>query len=268
MTDERTDPAADPALVDTHCHLFLMERDPAEVVAEAVGDGVAQMVCAGIDPETSRASLALAEAHPQVFATAGMHPHTASDLDDRAKGQIEALVGHPRVVAIGETGLDHFRMLSPKEDQRAAFAWHVALSNEVGKPLVVHIRDAWDEVLEVLDAGNAERVVIHCFSGDAERARACGERGYTMSFAANITYRRNGHLREAAAAAPERALVVETDSPFLPPERLRGRENVPANAREALLAVAEQRGVAPGAMAATMAWNARRAFGLPRPGTG
>ena len=167
------------------------------------------------------------------------------------------------MVAIGETGLDWFRMHSPREDQLASLAWHVGLSNETGKPLVVHVREAWEDVLRLLADERAERVVIHCFSGDAAIAKECTARGYWLSFAANVTYPKNPELREAAAAAPEDRLVVETDSPFLPPEGLRGRVNVPGNAWAAARAVAAERGADPDDFGAVLSKNARRAFTLP-----
>jgi TatD DNase family protein len=257
-------PEVPGGLVDTHCHLFLMEDDPAAVVADAVEAGITQLVCAGIDPDTSRRSIDLAsENSGVVFATAGMHPHTADALDDAAKRAIEAMVAEPSVVAVGETGLDWFRMHAPREDQLASLAWHVGLSVAVAKPLVVHVREAWEDVLRLLADEGAERVVIHCFSGDAAIAAECAARGYTISFAANVTYPRNPELREAAAAAPLERLVVETDSPFLPPEGLRGRVNVPGNAWAAARAVATEKGEPVEAVAGALAANARSVFGLP-----
>ena len=252
-----------PPIIDTHAHLFLMDAPPAAVVARAVEDGIAQLVCAAIDPETTDASIVIAEAHPEVFATSGMHPHTASTLDEEAKRAIADRAGRPNVVAIGETGLDFFRMHSPRGDQLASFRWHVGLSNETGKPVIVHVRDAWEDVLRVLAEERAERVVIHCFSGGVGEARECAARGYRLSFAANVTYPKNAGLRKAAAAAPRGSIVVETDSPFLPPEGSRGKENVPGNARVALRALAEARGEDPVALAGAVAANARAVFGLP-----
>ncbi|MCA1727469.1 MAG: TatD family hydrolase [Actinobacteria bacterium] len=254
-------------LVDTHCHLFLMERPAADVVAEAVAAGVTQMVCAGIDPETSERSIELAKEHPEVFASAGVHPHEASRLDAVMKSDIERLAADPNVVAIGETGLDWFRMHSPREDQLANLAWHVGLSNETGKPLIVHVREAWDDVLRVLAAtsGGANRVVIHCFSGDESHAAECDARSYTISFAANVTYAKNPDLRAAAKVPGTERLVVETDSPFLPPEGMRGKENVPGNAWAAARALAQQRAEDIETLAARLTSNARAAFDLPDP---
>jgi TatD DNase family protein len=183
----------------------------------------------GVDPATSARSLELADSIAGVFATAGMHPHDAELFDDAAGARIEELLHDPRIVAVGECGLDFFRMRSSMEDQIRALKVHIALSNETGKPMVVHVRDAWPDVLRVLDEGSAERVVIHCFSGDAAIARECADRGYWISFAGNITYPKNEHLRQAARVVDIDRVLVETDSPFLAPQTLRGADNEPAN---------------------------------------
>src|SRR5881396_1782676 len=147
--------------VDTHCHLFLMEEDPGAAVSAARAAGVNRLICVGIDPDSSRRSLELAESFRGVFASAGVHPHTASVFDRRAGSVIEELLADPLVVAVGETGLDHYRRLSPPEDQERVFRTHIALSRETGKPLVVHVRDAWPDALRVLAEERAERVVLH-----------------------------------------------------------------------------------------------------------
>lgn len=235
------EPPVQSGMADTHCHLFLIEEEPSLVVEAARAAGVGRVICVGVDPETSARSLELADSLAGVFATAGMHPHDASLLDAAAGARIEELLHDPRVVAVGECGLDFFRMRSPIEDQIRALKLHIALSNESGKPLVVHVRDAWPDVLRVLDEGSAERVVIHCFSGDASIARECGERGYWISFAGNVTYPKNEHLRRAARAVDISRLLVETDAPFLAPQKLRGRENAPANVVHVIEAIARVR---------------------------
>jgi len=242
MASPDPEPSRQEAAVDTHCHLFLIEEEPAEVVAAARRAGVGKLVCAGIDPRTSRRSLDLAHSFPEVFATAGMHPHTASEMDERTEAEIEAMLGDPRVVAVGECGLDFYRMRSPREDQERAFVFHISLSRESRLPLVVHIRDAWPAALRLLDDGSAERVVLHCFSGDASIAEECAARGWFLSFAGNITYPKNRQLRESAAAAPLDQLLVETDSPFLAPQTVRGRDNSPANVVEVIREIANVRG--------------------------
>ena len=229
MGEQNPELPVQPGAVDTHCHLFLGDREPSDVVETARAAGVDRLICVGIDPETSARSLELADSLEGVFATAGMHPHDASSFDAGASARIEELLHDPRVIGVGECGLDYFRMRSPVEDQIRTFEAHVGLSKESGKPMVVHIRDAWPDVLATLERTGAERVVIHCFSGDATIARECAARGYHLSFAGNVTYPKNEHLREAARAVALDRLLVETDSPFLPPQKLRGRDNEPAN---------------------------------------
>jgi TatD DNase family protein len=261
--DANPQPVLERSIVDSHCHLFLMDADPRAVVEDSRAAGVSGLVCVGIDPESSRRSRELADALAGVFATAGVHPHTAREFDARAGAAIEELLADPRVVAVGETGLDLFRQLSPAEDQERAFRAHCALAREVGKAIVVHTRDAWDEVLAILEEERVERVVLHCFSGSPEVAREAAARGYHCSFAGNVTYPKNEHLRLAAAGVPEGLLLVETDSPFLSPQPLRGKDNSPANLVPVVEAVAEARNDDPEAVAAATTANARAVFGLP-----
>jgi len=250
--------------VDTHCHLFLMEGDTAQIVRAARMAGVGRLVCVGIDPESSRRSLELAESFRGVFATAGVHPHSASEFDQPAGSVIEELLADPLVVGVGETGLDYYRRLSPQEDQQRAFRTHIALSRETGKPLVVHVREAWDDALRILAEERAELVVLHCFSGAEQVVREAGARGYFLSFAGNLTYPTADPLRAAAKAAPEDRLLVETDSPFLTPQGTRGAPNAPANVVEILAAVAALRGLNLGEMVGLATEASFRAFPLLR----
>jgi TatD DNase family protein len=256
------EPAPEPVVgaVDTHCHLFLMETDPAEVVAQARAAGVGRLVCVGIDPPSSLRSLEFAESFQGVFATAGMHPHTASDFDRGAGAVIEELLADPMVVGVGETGLDYHRKLSPPEDQQRAFRSHIALSRETGKPLVVHVREAWEDAMGILADEGAERVVLHCFSGTPEIAAEAASRGYFLSFAGNITYPNAEPLREAAASVAEDRLLTETDSPFLAPQSQRGRDNSPANVLAVAETLARIRGVEPERMVAATAASALKAL--------
>jgi TatD DNase family protein len=260
MRDQNPVPAVQPGAVDTHCHLFLSDREPRDAVETARAAGVDRLICVGIDPATSARSLQLADSIEGVFATAGMHPHDAAGFDSAAGARIEELLHDPRVVAVGECGLDFFRMRSPRGDQERVLRAHVALSRETGKPMVVHVRDAWPEILRLLDEGSAERVVIHCFSGDEAIARECQARGYWVSFAGNVTYPKNDHLRAAAAALDADRLLVETDSPFLAPQKLRGSDNEPANVMITIDELARVRGDDVGALALITAANARAAF--------
>jgi TatD DNase family protein len=260
MGGPNPEPPVQAGMVDTHCHLFLVDREPSLVVETARAAGVDRLICVGVDPETSARSLELADSIAGVFATAGMHPHDAASLDASAGSRIEELLHDPRVVAVGECGLDFFRMRSPVEDQIRALKLHIALSNESGKPMVVHVRDAWPEVLRVLDEGSAERVVIHCFSGDAPIARECADRGYWISFAGNVTYPKSEHLRQAARGVDIDRILVETDSPFLAPQKLRGRDNEPANVIHAISEIARVREEDVGSIVEATARNAKAAF--------
>jgi TatD DNase family protein len=259
MDASNPEPTVQPGAVDTHCHLFLLDRDPGEVLDEAREAGVGTVVVPGIDPDSSRRAIDIAESFRGVFATAGMHPHDASRFDAAAGAAIEELVANPQTVAVGECGLDFFRMRSPVEDQERTLRAHVGLARETGLPLVVHVRDAWDAILRVLDEGSPP-VVLHCFTGDVDIARECVARGWYLSFAGNITYPKNEHIRDAAAAVPLDRVLVETDSPFLAPQRIRGRDNAPANVIDAIAAVADARGEPFETVRDATAENARAAF--------
>ena len=260
VSDQNLQPGTDTGAVDTHCHLFLLDHEPAQVVETAKAAGVDRLICVGVDPATSARSAELADSLEGVFATAGMHPHDASDFDQAASARIEELLHDARVIGVGECGLDYFRMHSPAEDQIRVLQTHIALSNETGKPMVVHVRDAWPDVLRVLDEGSAERVVIHCFSGDAAIARECAARGYWISFAGNVTYPKNEHLRQAAVAVDLDRIVVETDSPFLSPQKLRGSNNEPANVMLTIAEIARVRDDDVEKIVIATAENARSAF--------
>jgi TatD DNase family protein len=260
MDEDKVQPAVEMGAVDTHCHLFLLEGDPAPVIETARTAGVGQLICVGIDPTSSRRSAELAESFRGVFATAGVHPHTASELDVAAGNAIEELLSNPQVLAVGETGMDFYRMLSSRDEQERALRVHAALSRETGKPMVVHVREAWPDVLRVLADEGADRVVLHCFSGDAGVARECAARGWFLSFAGNLSYPKNEHLREAAAAAPLDRLLVETDSPFLSPQTLRGRDNEPANVTLVIDELARVRGETVLEVRTATAANAAAAF--------
>jgi TatD DNase family protein len=250
------------ALVDTHCHLEMID-DPAAAVAEARGAGVATVVTIGIDLESSRRAVALAESLVGVWATVGLHPHDADALDGGLLTELEKLAGHERVVAVGECGLDFYRDLSPRDAQTRAFSAQIALARRTGLPLVVHVREAGDEAMAQL-AGEADglTVVMHCFSLP-EHVDECNVRGYYSSFAGNVTYKNAAPLREAAARVREDRLLVETDAPFLAPAPNRGNSNVPAWVTHTTAAVAEARGWSLARTAEVTTANARRAFGLP-----
>ena len=247
-------------VVDTHCHLFLMDQEPAVAVETARAARVDRLICVGVDVETSERSLEIASKLEGVFASAGVHPHDADGFDDAAGARVEELLREPLVIGVGECGLDWFRMHSERDAQIATFRAHVELANASGKPMIVHVRDAWDDALRVLDEGSAEHVVIHCFTGDADVARECVRRGYWLSFAGNVTYPKNAHMREAAAVATLDRILVETDSPFLAPQRLRGSDNAPQNVLLTLAELASVRDEPVELLAEATTANAEKAF--------
>jgi TatD DNase family protein len=247
-------------VVDTHCHLFLMDQEPAVAVEAARAAGVERLICVGVDVPTSERSIAIASSFDPVRASAGVHPHDADGFDDDAAARIEGLLRDPVVVGVGECGLDWFRMLSERESQIRTLRAHVELARDCGKPMIVHVRDAWDDALRVLAEGSAERVVIHCFTGDADVARECERRGYWLSFAGNVTYPKNAHMREAAASVSLDRVLVETDSPFLAPQKLRGSDNAPQNVLLTLAELARVREEPLELLAEATATNAGTAF--------
>jgi TatD DNase family protein len=195
--------------------------------------GVRRAVTVADDLDSAQWVIGAADADDRVFAAVALHPTRANLLDDAAKAQLEKLAGGSRVVTVGETGLDYYwpgrleDCASPAQ-QREAFAWHIELAKRLDKPVMIHDRDAHDDVLAVLRSeGPPERVIFHCFSGGPELARACADAGYYMSFAGTVTFKNASALREAAALAPAELLLVETDAPFLTPHPHRGRANEP-----------------------------------------
>lgn len=236
------------------------EAEAAAVVERAVEAGVERMVCIGTDLETSTQAVELAAAHPQVWATIGLHPHDASRMPVEWEA-IAALVTAPRVVAIGEAGFDLYYRHSEPDAQEAAFRAQVRLSVQSRLPLVIHSRDAWEETFSVLESEDLpERVVFHCFTGgraEAERAVALGT---YVSFSGIVSFPNAGDVRAAAALVPAERLLIETDSPFLAPVPHRGRVNEPAYLPAVGAAVADARGQSVEEVAATTRTNALEAF--------
>jgi TatD DNase family protein len=261
-------PAPEPlpiAVADAHCHLDLMEVPIADALLAAQAVGVERIVTIGIDVETSRWAVEAAAESDDIFAAVAVHPNEAAvGVSDDVLDVLAKLACLPGVVAIGETGLDHFRT---DEDghaaQEASFRRHIALAKETDRTLVIHDRDAHDDVLRVLDEeGAPERTVFHCFSGGPDLARACADRGYLMSFAGNVTFKNADDLRAAAALAPADLLLVETDAPFLTPTPYRGRPNAPYLIPLTMRALAEVRGEPLDQLCADVAANWHRAFGI------
>jgi TatD DNase family protein len=199
-----------------------------------------------------------------VWAAVAVHPTRTAEFSDADRAVLEDLARQPRVVAVGETGLDYYWDYSPQKAQQEAFRWHIDLAKRVGKPVMVHDRDAHEDIYRILEEEGAPDagVVFHCFSGDAGFARRCADRGYVLSFAGTVTFRNAHALREAAALIPTYQMLVETDAPFLTPHPFRGRPNEPYCAAYTLRALAQLRGTPVEELAAEVTATAERLFDL------
>ncbi len=251
-------------LIDTHCHLNdpRFSEDYEQVIARSLAAGVRALVVVGYDLDSSRAAVKLAGEHEAVFAAVGVHPHDARAADRDTLRTIARLATDPRVVAVGESGLDFFRDLSPRDTQRRAFSDFIKLAADIDKALIVHSRDADEEVIEILGETMAtgQRVVRHCFAGGPETAAAGAALGCHIGIAATITYPKSEDIRAAAAAAPAHLIVLETDCPWLPPQSHRGKRNEPAMIVDTADAVAECRGLTRAQVAAQTSANARNLY--------
>lgn len=245
-------------MIDTHAHLDALE-DPGAAIRRAAEAGVTRILAVGTTIEGGRSALALAEEHEGVFAVVGIHPHEAAAEGGRVD-ELRDLLAHPRAVAVGETGLDFYRERAPRERQLEVFEAELELARTLGKPVVVHTRAADRETAAALDRFEGT-VVLHCFSSAALLPVAL-ERGYYVSFAGNVSFPNASELRLAAAQVPADRLLVETDSPYLAPQPVRGRPNEPAHVVHTLAAVAAARGDDPSELEEKVDANATAAFGL------
>ncbi|WP_084957068.1 TatD family hydrolase [Thermoactinospora rubra] len=266
---------------DSHCHLDIMvgsrqasSGDPVAqaaqaasatvdgILAEAKAVGVTRLVTIGYDLPSSRWNAELAGAHEDVYAGVAIHPNEAHAATPEALAEIEELARLEKVRAVGETGLDYYRDWARREDQHASFRAHVEIAKRTGKALVIHDREAHDDVLAVLrQEGPPEVVIFHSFSGDAEMAKQCADAGYFMSFSGPVTYKNAGYLREAAAVAPLELILVETDAPYLPPVPHRGKPNAPYLIPLVVRCLAEVKGVPEERVCEAVGANGVRAFG-------
>ena len=252
-----------PGLVDSHCHLadsaFDADREVVLSRARAAGVGAAVVVADGVD--TAERCLALA-ARPGLFATAGVHPHRAAEFDALAADRIDALLRHPRVVAVGETGLDYHYDHAPRDRQREVFAWHLARAAATGKPATVHSREADDDTARLLaEAPDGLTGVLHCFSAGPAVLEAALARGLAVSWSGMVTFR-NFRGAGALERVPDELLLVETDAPYLAPVPHRGERNEPAYVARTAARLAELRGSTAEHIAAVTTANARRLFHL------
>jgi TatD DNase family protein len=246
-------------VIDTHAHLDALE-DPTAAVTRAHETGVTRILTVGTDPTSWAEMLPIVEEHEGVYGVAGIHPHAAaSNFDGSA---LERLLAHPKIVAVGEIGLDYYRDYAPRDAQTKAFIYQLGIAKRTQLPVVIHNRAADDDTVSVLRQWFDGTVVLHCFSSPALLPEAV-ERGWYVSFAGNVTYANAEDLRDAARAVPAELILAETDCPYLSPQPVRGKTNEPAYVVHTLAALAEARGDEADALAAQIEANATAAFGLP-----
>jgi TatD DNase family protein len=266
-------------LVDTHAHVQEPEfaEDADAAIERAKAAGVVQMVVPAVDIESAKRSLALARRHGGLYATAGFHPHDANRLTDKALAEVDEMLVLPEVVAVGEIGLDYFRLHSTREEQLVAIEKQLALAEKHCLPVIVHCRDAWEDCDAVLGAwARGARAayngcpvgVLHYFSGNVDQANFYIDHGFLISMHTSITHPRQAQMREVAAAVPLETLVIETDSPYGAPQNVRGKRNEPAYVAESCKRIALERGISETQVAECTSANARRLFVLPLPDAG
>jgi TatD DNase family protein len=243
-------PAPDPeplpaAAFDSHCHLDLVPGPVAGVLARAAAAGITRVITVGTDVPSSYQAVTTAADHDQVYAAVAVHPNetqlAAPSVKQRQAvlDEIASLAAAPQVRAVGETGLDYYWDDAPHDLQQEWFRAHITIAKQAAKPLMIHDRDAHEDILRILaEEGPPERVIFHCFSGDADLAKRCADAGYVLSFAGTLTFANAQQLREAAAVTPAGQLLVETDAPFLTPVPNRGKSNSPAQVAHTLRALA------------------------------
>jgi TatD DNase family protein len=256
-------------ILDAHCHLadprLYPDLDGALVRAADAAVGTIVAVGAIDTIETDRLTVEIAERHPQVFAAVGVHPHNAADCDEGRIAALAALARSPKVVAIGETGLDFHYMHSPADAQERAFRRHLELARALDRPVMIHCRDAERRLCEIVRETGLPPAggMIHCFTGDADAAREFVELGFYVSFSGILTFRKADELRAAAMLVPEDRLLIETDAPYLAPEPYRGKSNEPAFVRHTFEAMVALLGADAPALAVQICDNAARLFRLP-----
>jgi TatD DNase family protein len=259
-----------PAWVDSHCHLPSLEGGAGPALQRARAAGVVGVVCVGTDLASSQAAADLADREPDVVATVGLHPHDASRFDQEWE-QLAELARAPQVVAVGETGFDFYYRHSRADEQERAFRAQVALARDLGRALVIHTRDAWDDTFRVLaDVGVPARTVFHCFTGGRDEAQRALDLGAYVSFSGIVSFKNADDVRAAAAITPADRVLVETDAPYLAPVPHRGRENEPAWVADVGGALAAATGRDLGDVADATRRNAAAVFGrigsVPAPG--
>lgn len=249
-------------MIDSHAHIEMCEGEPAEIIGRATEAGVSRILSIGLTGATFDQTLAIADEHECVFAAVGWHPNETSGYDDGHAAQIAEAAKHPKVKAIGETGLDFYRDHAPHDDQRRAFISQIEIATDFVLPVSIHARAAEAECIELLieHGYDLPAVVLHCF-GEPAVLDAAVEAGFHCSFAGNVTFKNAEELRAAAARVPDELLLVETDAPFLAPQPVRGKRCEPAHVRMTAEILAETRGVTYDELDALVTANAERVFG-------
>ena len=247
-------------MTDAHAHLDACDEVAGVLLERARAGGVTRVITIGTGIDSCRAALAIADEHGEVYTALGIDPHQAGTPEAHRLDELRELLAHPKAVAVGETGLDTVRRFATPEQQRALLDEHLALASELGLPVVIHNREADAETMEALSSFDG-RVILHCFSSPGIASEAAA-RGYYVSFAGNVTYRNAEALRAAAVGVPRDRILVETDSPYLAPEPLRGTRNEPANLVRTLSVLAETRGETIAELAEATNANATTAFAL------
>lgn len=255
-----------PLLIDSHAHLDSgkFADDRAATIQRAEENGISHILTIGCDLDSSAQSVAIAAQFPQVYAAVGVHPHAAEEINAAGLERLEQLLNQPKVMALGEIGLDYFRARAPRAIQREAFRRQLRLAQKVNKPIIVHDRDAHDQVLQILIEEDAARVggVLHCFSGDRKMAQQCLDLGFYLSFPGPVTYPKNEFTREVVRSLPIERLLVETDCPYLAPQPFRGQRNEPAYVRATAEKIAELKGLSLADVARITSRNCRQLFGF------
>ena len=252
-------------LIDSHCHLdYYTEAERPEVLARAAAAGVAEMVTIGTTLAQSQRLPAIAEAQPNLWCTVGVHPHHAAEAPVPSPEDVAAMTAHPRVIGIGESGLDYFYDRSPRDVQQAGFRAHIRAARLVGLPLAIHARDADLDIAAILqdehDSGGEFSFLLHCFSSSRALAEAAVAMGGHVSFSGILTFPKSHELRQIARDLPADRLLVETDAPYLAPVPFRGKRNEPAYVTHTARVLAEVRGLEPAALADLTTTNFRRLF--------
>jgi len=260
------------SIIDSHAHLAWdsYAEDQQAVIERAFQSGVVQIVHAGVDLNSIPEMIALADQYSEIFVGFGLHPHEARLWSNEAETVLREALAHPKAVAVGECGLDFYYNHSDRQSQLTAFAQQVRIARELGKPLIVHSRDAWEDTFAVLKQEGSGQIsgVFHCFTGGPEVIPPIEQLDFYVSFSGIVTFKKAADIQAAAPLVRENRLLVETDCPYLAPQPVRGKRNEPAYVWMVAEKLAELRGVSVEALAQLTVDNARRLFALPIPATG